>query len=34
MKARKVKGDGVAIIVSDIYSSPKVAKGFGKGIGG
>jgi hypothetical protein len=31
VKAGKVKGDSIAVIVSDIDGSIVVAKGFGKG---
>ena len=34
VKAGKVKGDSIAVIVLDVYGSLIVAKGFGKGIGG
>jgi hypothetical protein len=34
MQFWKVEGDGVAVIISDVYGSLIVTKGFGKGIGG
>jgi hypothetical protein len=34
MKAGKAKGDGVAVIVSDVDGSLVVTKGFSKGVGG
>jgi hypothetical protein len=34
MESGQVEGDGIAIIISDIYGSLKVAKGLGKGIRG
>jgi hypothetical protein len=32
--SRQVKPNGIAIIISDVYGSLIVTKGFGKGIGG